>query len=121
MKTGIVIIHYNDLESLKHLVENVENYHVISKIVIVDNNSRKDVKKSLRLITGKKIKLIENKKNFGFAKAINIGRKYFTDAVIGVAPFQVIGVVIPVGYSTVTDEDQALAGVKVKYLVLVVE
>ena len=55
MKTGIVIIHYNDIESLKHLVENVENYHVISKIVIVDNNSRKDVKKSLRLITGKKI------------------------------------------------------------------
>ena len=76
LKTGIVIIHYNDLESLKHLVENVENYHVISKIVIVDNNSRKDVKKSLRLITGKKIKLIENKKNFGFAKAINIGCKY---------------------------------------------
>ena len=26
LKTGIVIIHYNDLESLKHLVENVENY-----------------------------------------------------------------------------------------------
>ena len=76
LKTGIVIIHYNDFESVKHLVENVENYHVISKIVIVDNNSRKDVKKSLRLITGKKIKLIENKKNFGFAKAINIGCKY---------------------------------------------
>ena len=51
----------------------------------------------------------------------SIGSKYFTDAVIGVAPFQVIGVVIPVGYSTVTDGDQALAGVKVKYLVLVVE
>ena len=72
LKTGIVIIHYNDLESLKHLVENVENYHVISKIVIVDNNSRKDVKKSLRLITGKKIKLIENKKNFGFAPNNNM-------------------------------------------------
>lgn len=57
----------------------------------------------------------------GSAVDINIGRKYFTDAVIGVVPFQVIGVVIPVGYSTVTDGDQALAGVKVKYLVLVVE
>ena len=52
---------------------------------------------------------------------INIGRKYLTEVEIGVVPFQVIGVVIPVGYSTITDGDQALAGVKVKYLVLVVE
>lgn len=51
----------------------------------------------------------------------SIGRKYFTDAVIGVTPFQVIGVVIPVGYSTITDGDQTLAEVKVRYLVFVVE
>ena len=57
----------------------------------------------------------------GSAVDINIGRKYFTDAEIGVVPFQVIGVVIPVGYSTVTDGDQVLVEVKVRYLVLVVE
>lgn len=52
---------------------------------------------------------------------ISIGRKYLTEVEIGVVPFQVIGVVIPVGYSTITEGDQTLAEVKVKYLVFVVE
>ena len=52
---------------------------------------------------------------------INIGRKYLVDALIGVSPFPVIGVIISVGYSTIADEDQTLAEVKVRYLVFVVE
>lgn len=52
---------------------------------------------------------------------INIGRKYLVDALIGVSPFPVIGLLIYTGYSTIADEDQTLAGVKVKYLVFVVE
>lgn len=76
MKTGLVIIHYNDLESITNLINNVSDYSVIDKIVIVDNNSKEDIKKSLRKLSSKKIKLIENKENKGFAAAINIGCKY---------------------------------------------
>lgn len=75
MKTGLVIIHYNDYESTRDLIENVKNYSIISKIIIVDNNSRKEVKDKIRALTSRKVKLIENQENKGFAAAINIGSK----------------------------------------------
>lgn len=71
----MVIIHYNDFESLHHLVENVKNYSVISKIIIVDNNSNREVKGKLKQLSFRKIRIIENRENLGFAKAINIGSK----------------------------------------------
>ena len=57
----------------------------------------------------------------GSAVDINIGRKYLVDALIGVSPFPVIGLPNYVGYSTITEEDQTLAEVNVRYLVFVVE
>ena len=44
MKTGLVIIHYNDYESVRDLIVNVKDYSTINKIIIVDNNSRKEIK-----------------------------------------------------------------------------
>ncbi len=73
MKTGLVIVHYNDYESVEHLIENVKDYSVIHRIVIVDNHSTKEVKNKLKTLSSRKIKVIENRKNEGFAKAINIG------------------------------------------------
>lgn len=57
----------------------------------------------------------------GSAVDINIGRRYFVDALIGVSPFPVIGLTNYVGYSAIADEDQTSAEVKVRYLVFVVE
>lgn len=76
MKTGLVIIHYNDIESVTCLINNISNYKVLDKIVIVDNNSRDDIKKELRKLESSKIKIIENSDNRGFAAGINIGCKY---------------------------------------------
>lgn len=75
MKTGIVIVHYNDIESLNSLINNIKDYKNIDRIVIVDNNSKEQIKKELKKINNKKVKLIENKENKGFAYAINIGCK----------------------------------------------
>ena len=71
----MVIIHYNDYDSLYHLINNVKNYSVISKIVVVDNNSSKKIKEGVKQLSSRKIKIIENKENLGFSKAINIGSK----------------------------------------------
>ena len=76
MKTGLVIIHYNDIDSVSCLIKNVIDYKVIDKIVIVDNNSRDDIKKKLRDFKSSKIEIIENASNRGFAAAINIGCRY---------------------------------------------
>ena len=75
MKTGIVIIHYNDFESISNLIKNILDYKVLDKIVIVDNNSKEEIRKKLRKLSSKKVEIIENNENKGFASAINIGCK----------------------------------------------
>lgn len=75
MKTGLVIIHYNDYESTKSLIENIKDYSIIDRVIIVDNNSKKEIKEKIKKLSSKKVKIIENKQNTGFASAINIGSK----------------------------------------------
>ena len=36
MKTGIIIVNYNDFTSTEKLIHNIKNYRVIDKIVVVD-------------------------------------------------------------------------------------
>ena len=49
MKNGIVIVNYNDYKTTKRLIDNIRDYKVFDKIVIVDNkssdNSLKELKK----------------------------------------------------------------------------
>ena len=59
MTTGMVIVHYNDLESLTDLINNVKDYKMLDKIIIVDNNSKKEIKTKLKELTNSKIELIE--------------------------------------------------------------
>ena len=75
MATGMVIVHYNDIESLTNLINNVKDYRVLDKIIIVDNNSKSEIKVQLKKLTNTKIELIENKENKGFSYAINVGCK----------------------------------------------
>lgn len=72
---GLVIVHYNDYESLKHLIDNVKDYSILDKILIVDNNSNSDVLNKVRLLTNDRVELIENKDNKGFSYAINVGSR----------------------------------------------
>lgn len=76
LKTGIVIVNYRDYLSTKNLIDNIINYDVIDKIVVVDNNSQDDSVKNLKKIKNKKLKIIESSINGGYAKALNIGCKY---------------------------------------------
>lgn len=71
-KITLVIINYNSSENTNNLLLSIKKniYKLISKIIIIDNNS-KDIK-NLN-IKDQKIKLIKNNKNFGFAKAVNQG------------------------------------------------
>ena len=42
MKTGIVILNYNDYENTIKMVHQIKDYKCLSKIVIVDNHSSDD-------------------------------------------------------------------------------
>ena len=75
MNNALLIIHYNDYESLKNLIDNVKDYKCLNKIIIVDNNSRDDEIIKVRKLISDRIELIENKDNKGFSYAINVGSK----------------------------------------------
>ena len=76
MKTGIVILNYNDYENTIKMINQIKDYNNISKIVIVDNQSNDGSVEQLKPLENKKIIILEAKKNEGYAKGNNIGLKY---------------------------------------------
>lgn len=76
MKTGIIIIHYNDLESLNNLINNIKDYKVLDKIIIYDNNSKEEIKKELKKYNRDNIEVVFNNSNKGYSYAINEASKY---------------------------------------------
>ncbi len=75
MKTCFIVIHYNDPESTIQLIHQIQNYQILDKIIIVDNHSSQEALAKIKKLSSKKIEIIENEINHGFAKAINIGSK----------------------------------------------
>ncbi len=82
-KFGFLILHYISdyatISCVESIIENIDTNNYI--IVIVDNASPNDSVKKIRdkLKGNRKIKIIENKKNLGFAKGNNVGFLYLKE------------------------------------------
>ena len=76
MKTGIVILNYNDYENTIKMVHQIKDYKCLSKIVIVDNHSSDESVEKIKSLTNKRIVLSESKDNKGYAYGNNLGLKY---------------------------------------------
>lgn len=79
MKTGFLIVNYNDYASTKKLIDNIKSYNNIDLILVVDNKSSDDSVKKLKRLNIDKLKLICCKENKGYSNAINTGSKYLID------------------------------------------
>ena len=75
-KLGFVIVNYNDANTTIRLLNQIKDYKNIDQIIVVDNNSTDDSVKKLKKSKSKKIKIIENKENKGYASGLNTGAKY---------------------------------------------
>jgi GT2 family glycosyltransferase len=76
MKFSIIIINYKTKDITRDCLESIlYNCDGDYEIILVDNNSSDASVNYLRQSFGDRIKIIENKSNFGFAKANNIGVK----------------------------------------------
>lgn len=79
----LVVVTYNSHVCIDKLLKSISSYdRTISRVIILDNNSR-DVIELGRVINkhkkrGIKIKFIKNNENIGFARACNIGAKIST-------------------------------------------
>lgn len=79
MKNGIVILNYNDSENTKLILDDIKNYKILDKIIIVDNNSTDNSIEELKKFENDKIKLIVAKENKGYAAGNNLGIKYLIE------------------------------------------
>ena len=81
MRIGIVILNWNGEDLLKKFLPSVYNNSEEHQIYVIDNNSNDNsigiIKKNF-----KKIKIIQNKENYGFAKGYNEGLKQINEEVI---------------------------------------
>ena len=69
MKTGIVILNYNDYENTIKMIEQIKDYRCLNKIIIVDNCSTDESVSKITPFLNKKIILLEAKK----IKAMRLG------------------------------------------------
>lgn len=81
MNIGLVIVNYNDSDNTVKLVKSVLKYKSIKCIVVVDNNSYTSEINKLKKIDDKKVTVILNDGNYGYAYALNIGAKYINQTV----------------------------------------
>lgn len=76
MKTGMLIINYNDYPSTKHLLDQVRSYSSIDEVVVVDNCSTDDSLRRLRRVKMENFTVLSMDKNYGYSRAINEGSRY---------------------------------------------
>ena len=82
MKTGFLIVNYNDFQTTSTLLENIKSYSILDKIVVVDNKSKDDSFERLRnMYTSDKIAVIQNTANKGYGSGINFGAKYLEETI----------------------------------------
>lgn len=76
MKNVLILLNYNDYKTTSDFLHKVKEYKNIDKIVVVDNCSLDNSFKKLKKFECKKIDVIENNHNSGYAAGNNYGIKY---------------------------------------------
>ena len=77
MKVAVIIVNYNDAEDTIKYVKKITEYHIINRIVVVDNKSSDvDCFKKLKILEDDKTSVIEAEKNGGYNYGNNFGIKY---------------------------------------------
>lgn len=79
MKTGLIIVNYNDYKTTLELIDNVKGYKIIDSIIIVDNASTNNDYENLKMVSNERIIIIQNKINKGYSFGINTGLKYLKE------------------------------------------
>lgn len=76
MKTGFVVVNYNDYETTETIIKNIYDYKIIDEIVIVDNCSTDNSYLQLLKLNDKKVSIVRSDENRGYASGMNVGAKH---------------------------------------------
>lgn len=75
-KNCLIVLNYNDYETTKTFIDNIQNYKSINNIIIVDNCSNDGSYEKLLKYSSNKIHIIKSDINKGYSCGNNIGIKY---------------------------------------------
>ncbi|MDR2409250.1 MAG: glycosyltransferase [Bacteroidales bacterium] len=79
MKIGIVVLNYNDSQSVQNLITLISGYQSINHIVIVDNMSTDNSFDVLKNLENNKCSVVSSGRNGGYAYGNNVGMTYLID------------------------------------------
>lgn len=77
--SGIVVLNYQNADEVIRFVDAIKNYLELDYIVIVDNFSKDDSLEKLKRLSSKKIKILANKTNSGYAAGNNVGIRFLVE------------------------------------------
>jgi len=66
MNISLIVLNYNDYINTCKFIENIRDYKVINKIIVVDNNSTDDSYEALNKYSNNKVIIIKTPKNGGY-------------------------------------------------------
>lgn len=72
-KIGIVILNYNNFETVKHLWNKIHDYKIIDHVIIVDNLSSDNSYSRLKVLRTDKVDVIQTDHNGGYSYGNNFG------------------------------------------------
>lgn len=76
LKTGLVVVNYNDYKTTIKFIDSIKDYKSIDLIVVVDNCSTDGSFKRLSKYDNASVKVIKTDKNGGYGYGNNVGIKY---------------------------------------------
>ena len=77
MKLAVIIVNFNDVKNTLNYVEQIKEYDIVNKIIVVDNMSTNpDCFEKLQTLKSEKVYVIQSKKNGGYSYGNNYGIKY---------------------------------------------
>lgn len=80
MKTAVIIVNYNDIQSTVEYVNKIKEYNIIDKIVVVDNLSTTiGAFEKLKELENEKVHVIQSDKNGGYNYGNNYGIKFLEE------------------------------------------
>lgn len=76
--SAVVIVNYNDSERISKLVDILQSYKFLRKIIISDNSSSDSERKIIDKIKNDVVEIIYNNENLGFSGANNVALNYLS-------------------------------------------
>ena len=80
---AIIILNYNDCETVEKYLDSIINYRIIDRIVVVDNCSTDDSWERLKKLVNEKVSVIQTNGNYGYSAGNNFGIRYAEEHIQG--------------------------------------